>query len=448
MAVAGGRGSTREPGARAARGASGTEKVNPDLLVARGVGRGAAERGTGLTGRRLPYRTAVLVTISTAWFAFNGGRLILPPLAVPLQEGLGIGNAGFGFAVSVLWGAYALLQFAGGVSADTVGYKTVLVASLLVIGPAFALIAVVSSYPTFLVALALVGTGGGFFYIVSRTLPAELYGPEKGRAIGIVTAAGNGAGVIAPLAATAVIAVSWRVPFAAVGGALVVIAVVVHRLVDGEYAFSRPDLVGRSRGATEEITKRGVPLLLVAYATFAVAWQGSVAFLPLYLYDTKGLSLGLANGALSVFFLTGVFVKPAAGGLSDAIPRRFVASGSILGAGLALAALALLAQGTVAVLAAVVVYGVTLLSFSPVMQAHLLEVFGERDNASSFGLARTLYVLVGSAGPTLVGVGSVTVGFTRTFATIAVLLVGASALLYHTTGRIADGSDGNGAASG
>lgn len=367
---------------------------------------------------------------------FNGGRLILPPLATPIQDGLGIGNAGFGFAITVLWAGYALLQFAGGVSADTMGSKTVLVVSLLVIGPAFALVGVVGSYPTFLLALALVGAGGGFFYIVSRTLPADLYGAEKGRAIGIVTAAGNGAGVLAPLIATAILALTWRLPFAFVGGALVAIAVVLHVLLRGEYTVRRPKLGARTRGATGEITKRGVPLLLVAYGVFAVAWQGSVAFIPLYMYETKGLGLGLANATLSLFFLTGVIVKPLAGGLSDVVARRWVASGTLLWAGASLTVLALFAQRTTVVLVMVVTFGIGLLSFSPVMQAHLLEVFDEDNNASSFGLARTLYVLVGSFGPTLVGVGSETIGFTITFTAIGVLLVGASGLLLYTTGRI------------
>jgi hypothetical protein len=70
------------------------------------------------------------------------------------------------------------------------------------------------------------------------------------------------------------------------------------------------------------------------------------------------------------------------------------------------------------------------------MQAYLIEIFDDRNNASSFGLARTVYVLVGAAGPTLVGVGSETVGFTATFAVMAGLLVVASVVLFVTTGRL------------
>jgi MFS family permease len=385
---------------------------------------------------RLTYRGSVLVFISLGWFLFNAGRLLLPPLAVPIQDALVIGDAGFGFAISVLWATYALLQFPGGISTDTIGYRTVLVGSLAVIGPGFAILALAGHYWLFLVVLALIGAGGSYFYIVSRTLPAELYGDRKGRAIGLVTAAGNASGVLAPLAATAIIAVSWRAPFAVIGASLLTVGAVFHFLIRGSYAFELPDVRGASKGATAEITKRGVPMMLVAYSAFAIAWQGSTAFIPLYFYRTKGFDLGTANAALALFFLMGVFVKPAAGWISDTVGRRTVASGALLGSGVSLALLALVFDSRLGVLAAVVVYGGTLLSFSPVMQAYLIEIFDDTNNASSFGLARTVYVLIGATGPTLVGVGSETIGFTRTFAIVSVSLLGAAALLWVTTGRL------------
>lgn len=392
--------------------------------------------GGGPLSGRLSYRGSVLLFVSIGWFMFNSGRLLLPPLAVPIQDTLAIGDAGFGFAITVLWGSYALLQFPGGISADTIGYRTVLVGSLAIIGPAFAVLAFAGHYWVFLIVLGVVGAGGSYFYIVSRTLPAELYGDGKGRAIGLVTAAGNASGVLAPLAATAIIAFSWRAPFAVIGIGLLAVAVVCHLFVRGEYAFELPDVRGATKGAASEITKRGMPMMLVSYSAFAIAWQGSTAFIPLYFYRTKGFDLGTANAALALFFLMGVFVKPAAGWISDTIGRRTVSSGTLLGAGVSLALLALVFDSRLGVLAAVVAYGATLLSFSPVMQAYLIEIFDDDKNASSFGLARTLYVLVGSTGPTLVGIGSETIGFTPTFALVSAGLIGGAVLLWVTTGRL------------
>lgn len=392
--------------------------------------------GDGPISGRLSYMGAVLLLVSVGWFLFNAGRLLLPPLAVPIQADLGIGDAGFGFSITVLWAAYALLQFPAGVSTDEVGYRTVLVGSLAIIGPAFVVLAFTRTYWPFILALALVGVGGSYFYIVSRTMPAALYGDRKGRAIGIVTAAGNASGVLAPLAATAIIALSWRAPFAVIGIGLVLIAVVSHALVRGTYSLQIPDVRGASAGATSEVTKRGMPMLLVSYGAFAIAWQGSTAFIPLYFFRAKDFDLGTANAALALFFLMGVFVKPAAGWISDTIGRRVVASGTLLGSGVALGLIAIVLDSQVGILLAVVAYGGTILSFSPVMQAYLIEIFDDENNASSFGLARTMYVLVGSTGPTLVGVGSETIGFDDTFTLLAIGLVGGALLLWYTTGRL------------
>lgn len=384
----------------------------------------------------LSYRRGILVTLSLGWFLFNAGRFLLPPLAVPIQDALGIGNARFGFAITSLWGSYALLQYVAGVSTDTLGYKTVLVGAVGLVGLAFGVLSLTGAYPVFLVALVLVGTGGSFFYIVSRTMPAELYGDAMGQVIGLVTAAGNASGVLAPLVATVIVAYSWRAPFVAIGAGMLALVVVFHLLVRGRYTLEPPALRENSQGALSEVTKRGVPLMIFAYALFAISYQGTVAFMPLYFLQVKGFSLAVANSALSLFFLVGVFVKPASGWLSDTLGRRWVASGSIFGAGLVLGALALVLQSRLAVLAAVVLYGVTLLSFSPVMQAYLIEIFDDENNASSFGLARTMYVLVGSSGPTLVGIGSETIGFTTTFALVSGLLVLGAGVLLFTTHRL------------
>lgn len=69
------------------------------------------------------------------------------------------------------------------------------------------------------------------------------------------------------------------------------------------------------------------------------------------------------------------------------------------------------------------------MAFPPVAQAYLIEQFPDDDVGGAFGLSRTGYVLVGSLGPTLVGLGSETVGYDATFAAFGVGLVGASVLL-------------------
>jgi sugar phosphate permease len=376
----------------------------------------------------LTYPRLVLGLCSLGWFLVQGGRLIVPALALPIQASLSLGNAGFGIAVTVLWAVYALLQFPGGIASDDLGYRSTLVGSSLVVAVGYLLLGSSVGLTVFLVACALIGGGIGLFYITSRTFPSLLYESNKGRALGITNAAGDAGGVLAPIAGGAIIALAlpWRSAFLTIGVAVLVLAATFHLTIRGTYHATVPDVSGTARVAFGQISARGVPLVIVAYSLFALAWQGSVAFIPLYMFEAKGLTFETGNLLLSVFFLMGVLVKPGSGWLSDHVGRHGLSIGSLAGAGLTLGALALFLSDRFAVIAAVTLFGATLMVFPPVTQAHLMDAFDDETVGSSFGLTRTVYVLIGSMGPALVGIGSETIGFDPTFALIALgLLVGA-----------------------
>lgn len=379
----------------------------------------------------LTYPRLVLILCSLGWFLVQGGRLIIPALALPIQESLVLSNAGFGIAVTVLWSVYALLQFPGGIASDDLGYRVTLVGSSLVIAAGYLLLGLSVGLTVFLLACALIGGGIGLFYISSRTFPSLLYEADKGRALGITNAAGDLGGVLAPIAGGVIIALAlpWRGAFLAIGVAVLVLMVIFHVVVRGEYRFKMPDVRGTAAEATGQITAGTIPLVIVAYSLFALAWQGSVAFIPLYMFDSKGLSFEMGSLMLSVFFLMGVVVKPISGWLSDHIGRHGLSIGSLLGAGLAMGTLSLLITEGLAVIAAVTLFGATLMVFPPVTQAHLMDEFDDETVGSSFGLTRTVYVFIGSLGPALVGLGSDTIGFDATFAVMAAGLLAGAAVL-------------------
>lgn len=392
-------------------------------------------------GRKLPiamtYPRTILALCSLGWFLVQGGRLIVPPLALPIRDTLAITNAQFGIAVSVLWGAYALAQFPSGVVADDLGYRTILVGSSVLTGVGFLGLMIAPTYPLFVLACTVIGVGVGFFYITSRTFPATLYGENKGRALGITNAAGDVGGVAAPAVGAVVIgiAVSWRAAFLVVGVGTILLAVASHVFVEGKYTFQWPAVRPVARSALSEVTAGRVPLVIAAYGLFALAWQASAAFVPLYMYEAKGLSAGMGSLMLALFFFAGVVVKPAAGWLSDHIGRRILSVGSLFGSGTVLALLALFIEGQLAVVVAMGLFGATLMVFPPVTQAYLLDAFADASVGSAFGLTRTIYVLIGSTGPTIVGVGSGTIGYDYTFAGVGVGLLCGGLILVVATDR-------------
>lgn len=386
-------------------------------------------------GSRTPgwvtYPRLALGLCSLGWFFVQGVRLMIPPLALPIKESLALSNAGFGIAVTVLWATYALLQFPGGLAADSLGFRTTLVVSSVVTAGGFALMGVSFGIGVFLVAAAVIGIGLGLSFVSSRTLPSTLYGDNKGRALGVTTAAGDVGGVLAPLIGSVVIAAAlpWRGVFLSAAVGVVVLAVAFHAVVRGPYRSKLPDLRTTTAHAVGQITGREITLVIVAYSLFALAWQGTVAFIPLYMFEAKGLTIGTANLLLSAFFLVGVAVKPTAGWLSDIVGRHVLSVGSLVGAGLTLGALALFVSARTPVIVTVILFSATLLTFPPVTQAYLLDAFDDESQGSSFGMTRTVYVFIGSMGPAFVGIVSESFGYDAAFTAIAAgLLVGAVVL--------------------
>lgn len=379
----------------------------------------------------LTYPRLALGLCSFGWFFVQGVRLIIPALALPIKESLVLSNAGFGVAVTVLWATYALLQFPGGLASDSLGFRTTLVVGSLVTAAGYALLGLSVGIGVFLVACAVVGVGIGLSFVSSRTLPSTLYGDNKGRALGVTTAAGDVGGVLAPVVGSVVIAAAlpWRGVFLAAGVGVVALAAAFHAVVRGPYRSALPDVRGTTAHAVGQITGREITLVIVAYSLFALAWQGTVAFIPLYMFEAKGLTIATGNLLLSTFFLVGVVVKPTTGWLSDVVGRHALSVGSLLGAGLTLGALALFVTGRTAVVVVVVLFSAALLTFPPVTQAYLLDAFDDESQGSSFGMTRTVYVLVGSMGPAFVGIVSETLGYDAAFTIIAAgLLVGAVVL--------------------
>lgn len=376
----------------------------------------------------LSYPTTVLVLVSIGWIVIQTGRYLLPPLAPAIRPAFGIDNAGFGFALSLLWAVYAVSQFPAGLTSDDLGYRTTLVGSLALAGIAFGAFALASVYGLWLALLAVVGVCTGVFLIGSRALLSELYGSERGRALGIHSAAGDVAGVLAPLIATVVLAVTiWWAPFVGLLAVAALSVLGLHLVLRGGYTVRRPVVGETARDAFAAVRSRDLLVVTVVYGLYVFATQGTAAFIPTYLTDAQGLSVGIANTVLSLFFLMGVVAKPVAGWASDRVGRRSLTVGALVAGGLSLAGATTLSG--LASSGALLVYAVTVRFFPTPTQAYLFDRFDEATSGSAFGLVRSGYILVGSTGPAVVGAGSEAVGFGPTLTAVgATLVVAAGAL--------------------
>lgn len=337
-------------------------------------------------------------------------------------EDLNSSPAEIGLALSIMVGLTGLCRYPGGRLADRWSRKTVLVGALgLMIAGMLALAGAVT-YELFVIGTALAGIGGGLYFPAGVALLSDVFHARRGEAFGVNTAAFSLGGALASGLAVAVLTVAgWRSAFLLVAGVLAVTTVFMHRWTSGAYVVKPVDLairptMGRLLGIT------AVRRVLVAYILFAFVWQGTINFLPTFLQIEKGFSPSLASVTFASLFVVGTITNPLAGSLGDRVGYPFVGVGSAVTGSLGLVWM-LLSGSPPFVIAGVLIAATGLASFWPVMSAYVMELFPDASMGGDFGAIGSIYLAVGSLGPTYVGVVAEAHSYTVAFIGLFVCLV-------------------------
>ena len=375
------------------------------------------------------YGGNLLVAVSLGWLTVQSGRLVLSPLLPTIVGDLSISPTQAGFALTTMWGLYALCQYPSGHLSDRLSRKTLLASGFVLAIVGFTLFGLATSYPLFLVAALVVGLGSGLYPTAARALISDHFVEKRGRAFGLHTASGDvGGGVAAGLAVVVLgAALVWRAAFVPVVVVLSAMFVLVHVRSRESYEFERVSLDVRG-AARRMFGDSDMRWLVGAYACFSFTWQGTAGFLPTLLQTGKGLSPELASAGFAGLFLVGATVKPLSGTLGDRFARAPVGAAALCFGALSLSVL-LVAEGTLVVAAATLLYAAGLMSFPPVMQSHLMDVFPDSSMGADLGLARTVYIGVGSLGPTYVGFVAERAGYVAAFVGIVAVLVVAAVVV-------------------
>ena len=376
---------------------------------------------TGYTGR-------LFVTASLGWLFVQMGRQLLPPLLPNIIEDLAITSTQAGFALTLLWGLYALFQYPSGRLSDRLSRKTLVVAGMGLVCLGFGLVAGTVSYPMFLFGAAVVGVGAGLYPTAARALISDLFVARRGQAFGLHTASGDlGNAFAAGLAVLAVTLAVWEAAFLPMVVLAAATVFALHVWSREPYVFRSASLGVRATAARLFGNAR-LRWFLVAYMLFAFTWQSTTGFLPTFLQAEKGFSVGLASTGFAVLFLVGMLVKPISGALGDRFPRTAVAVGALL---LGLSGLSglLFVERTSLIFAGIAVFAAGLMSFPPVMQAYFMDLFPDESMGGDLGGMRTLYVGFGSLGPTYVGFVGGTESYAVAFVGLVVCLLAAAVIV-------------------
>ncbi|WP_058367056.1 MFS transporter [Haloparvum sedimenti] len=405
----------------------------------------------------------VLVLTALIWFLAKFLRYAFPPLFEPLQASYGVSNAAVGTAFTGFMIVYAAMQFPSGVLADRLGAVRVVVAGAVLAGAGALVLVVDSPFAVLVGAMLVMGAGTGAHKTVAVRLLSRVYPARTGRALGALDTFGAFGGVVAPAAVVLFLSAppalaaalsrlpgaDWRAVFLIAGVVAVGLAAafqirVPRRLSEGsdpdagsgEEPGTDPNAVDEDRG--EPGVRDYVDLFRAprfsafvgVTVLFSFAYNGTVAFLPLYLVDAGGLSTATANLIYSALFVVSL-VQLVSGDLSDRVGRLPVIVATLALAGAALAAAVVLpavGAGPVALGAVVVLLGLGAHGFRPVRGAHLVEILPDWMAGGGLGVVRTLLMGAGAFAPAVVGTLADAAGFRVAFALLAASQVGAAVL--------------------
>ena len=344
------------------------------------------------------FQTGKILALSTAHFIHDVYSSFLAPLLPLLIEKLSMSLTQAGFLSTVMQ-IPALLNPHIGVVADRISVRYFVILAPAMTAVPMSLIGMGPSYGVLLILLLITGISVSVFHVPAPVMVADLSAARKGRGMSFFMTGGELARTIGPLVAVAAVSLFGLEDF---------YPVMIFGLLSSVWLYFKfrriPVKQVRSKRRLSILdtwrSLRHVLLPLTAIlVTRGFMHASMTAFLPTYIKMETG-NLWLAGIALTLFEAAGVAGVLTAGSISDWFGRRKTLLVSLLGAPLFLF-LFTVSGGWLRV-AALLVFGFTLLSTTPVMLA-LVQENARHSPAAANGLFMMISFMARSAVVVVVG---------------------------------------------
>jgi predicted MFS family arabinose efflux permease len=346
-----------------------------------------------------------LLVVASGWLLVQGFRVALPAILPQIKTEFAVGNTGAGFALTVLWFAYAAMQFPSGVVADRIGERRLLVGGIALATLCLGLFYLAPLFAVFLLACGAFGVGAGLYgtprdMLLSRTFPRTV-----STAYTVTFSAGSIGAAALPLVVTALATrFDWRIAVLALLPLFAVVGLGLWRVVPAAPTTDDDGLSARETAVrtARALSDRTVLLASAGMVLFIFTYQAILSFLPTYLVEVKGLDSGTAAALFGLLFVFAAVVQPITGTLADRYGERPTVIVLVVLSTVTLLALPF-TDARLALAVLVPVLGIRI-AIGPLTSAYVVPLLPEDVQGSGWGLLRTVFFGVGSTGSTVVGV--------------------------------------------
>jgi MFS family permease len=358
-----------------------------------------------------------------------------------LKREYGLSDLQLGYVASAFMWVYALAGPFGGLVADRIARKTVILSGLIFWSAITIATALVHNYWQLVLCRALEGLGEACYFPASMAMLSAFHGPEtRSRAmawhqssiyVGTI-AGGSLAGILAEH-------YGWRSSFYLFGSAGILLGVLLVWLLrepesDREVASMRPEFTLRSIGRD----LFGKPMPLVVMAVFVGANFVNVVFLtwlPYYMNTHFHMSLGQSGWNATAYLQAASVTGVLTGGLAaDLFVRKHRAGRLLVQAGGMLMATPFLALTGIAASVPMLLFAVTGFGlfrgfYDANLSAALHDVVPVERRATAVGVLNSLGWLGAGIGPVAMGAVSSRIGMSACLSANAAIYGGAAVLL-------------------
>lgn len=390
-----------------------------------GVGSDASGWRGVVGGLRGDGRVVILVVLAGAWFVNFGVRMIFPVILPHLQGFFGFGLGTAGVLLTALWFMYAVGQLPGGVLADRLGERVVLVAGLLLLGVGLAVVSAAVTLMMVFVGTFVIGLALGLYSTPLFTVLSDVFTRHRAAAQGVTLATGNLGSIILPVTAvTTAGLIGWRFGLAYPIPILLAAAIGVQSSLPARLSEA-PTTSALDPETFRQITRvvrtRSLATATLIMILVSFFFQAFTSFYPTYLITVKNLSTAAAATLFALFFATAMLGQLGAGLVSDRIGPVRTLTLVLATASIGLIALPF-ATGPYTLLLVTLLIGVQSGTW-PVINAYTIPRIPAALQGGGFGLIRTGFILITAFGSTTVGLLAEQTSLELVFASIGITII-------------------------